>query len=86
MQGDTIIYIMIGICLLVILLFVFSTPLKLLYKIIINSVLGILALIGINFIISPLGLSVGVNLLTIAIIGVLGIPGFICLYLMQILL
>ena len=36
-----------------------------------------------NMLLAPMGLAIGVNLLTVFIIGVLGIPGFLLLYLTQ---
>jgi hypothetical protein len=45
-----------------------------------------LAFLGMNFILAPLSLSVGVNVVTVLVVGILGIPGFICLYICQLIL
>ena len=36
-----------------------------------------------NMLLAPMGVIVGVNFLTVLIVGVLGIPGFLLLYLTQ---
>ncbi len=74
------------VCLIVIFLFMFFKPIKFLFKILINSALGILGLIGFNYMLAPMGISVGINFLTIGICGILGIPGFVCLYLLKLIL
>ena len=48
-----------------------------------NAVLGVLGILACNFLLAPLGVTVGVNLLTVFIVGVLGVPGFLLLYLTQ---
>jgi len=45
-----------------------------------RAVLGVAAVLAINFVFGGMGLLVGINVLTIAVVAVLGIPGIIMLY------
>jgi inhibitor of the pro-sigma K processing machinery len=54
-------------------------PIKLLFKLIINSLLGIFFLYAVNFIGSYFGFHIGINVVTILITAILGIPGIILL-------
>ena len=58
------------------LLRVFSAPLKLALKLLVNTLLGFLALWAFGF-------SLGLNLWNALVIGILGLPGFILLLLTQ---
>lgn len=62
---------------LVVLIFLLAAPLKWLVRIIINSLIGALALVTFNFIGQYLGFTVGLNPASILTVGILGIPGFI---------
>jgi inhibitor of the pro-sigma K processing machinery len=55
-------------------------------KILLNSLIGALALIIFNFFGQYTGVYIGVNEFTALIIGVLGIPGFIALLLVKLLI
>lgn len=50
----------------------FKTPIKAIFKWIINSWLGFIALLGFNFLGSYVGISIAVNFLNTFIIGILG--------------
>ncbi|MCL2187855.1 MAG: pro-sigmaK processing inhibitor BofA family protein [Defluviitaleaceae bacterium] len=50
-----------------------------------NMILGAAGILGANALLAGVGLAVGVNIITALIIGVLGIPGFMMLYLAQLL-
>jgi len=45
-----------------------------------NIVIGIIAMLGLNFVLYERGLAVGVNAITALIVGLLGIPGLLLLY------
>lgn len=62
---------------LIILIMLLAAPLKWLVRIIINSLIGALALVTFNFIGQYAGFTLGVNPGSILAVGVLGIPGFI---------
>lgn len=61
-------------------------PLQLVFKLVVNSLFGLLLLWGFNFIGSFLGLLIPINLVTVLMAGFLGIPGLILLIIMQVLL
>lgn len=65
------------------LLRVFSAPLKLAVKLLVNTLLGFLALWAVNFTAGATGIALGVNLWNALVIGILGLPGFVLLLLVQ---
>lgn len=69
--------------LVVMCLRLFAAPLKLALKVLLNSALGFGAVWLLNLTTSVTGLSLGLNLFNAAIIGILGIPGFGLLLLVQ---
>lgn len=62
---------------LVVLMILLAAPLKWLARVIINSLLGALALVTFNFIGQYAGFTLGVNPGSILTVGILGIPGFV---------
>ena len=68
---------------LIALLRVFSTPLKLALKLLLNTLLGFLALWAVNLTAAFTGVTLGLNLWNALIIGILGLPGFGLLLLVQ---
>ena len=64
---------------------IFKT-LKIIIKLIMNSILGAILLYLINLIGVMWGLHIGINLITVIIVGVLGIPGAILLAILSIFL
>ncbi len=69
--------------LLLALLRVFSTPLRLALKLLVNTLLGFLALWAVNLTAAVTGVSLGLNLMNALVIGILGLPGFVLLLLVQ---
>ncbi|KUG02553.1 inhibitor of pro-sigmak processing bofa [hydrocarbon metagenome] len=65
---------------------VFLKPIKLLWKLIINSAVGVMLLLIINFIGAYFSFILPVNLITILIAGFLGIPGLMLLICFQLLM
>lgn len=61
-------------------------PLKYLWKLILNGILGGLLLVGINLVGGLFGVTVAVNPVTALISGFLGIPGVALLFLLQVIL
>jgi len=68
---------------LIALLRVFSAPLKLAVKLLVNTLLGFFALWVVNFTAGVTGVALGVNLWNALVIGILGFPGFLLLLLLQ---
>ena len=62
----------------------FSVPLRLALKVLLNTLLGFAALFLTNLAGSATGLTLGMNLLNALIIGVLGIPGLVLLALLRV--
>ena len=72
-----------ALALLAVALRVFSTPLQLILKVGLNTLLGLLALALLNATSAFTGLSLGVNLFNALVVGVLGVPGLGLLLLAQ---
>lgn len=81
-DGTGIITAMILTCLALIALMVLAKPLKFLLRIGVNAIVGS----GIIALLSTLGLPIGVNALTAAFVGLLGLPGLAGLVVLQFIL
>ena len=68
---------------LIALLRIFSAPLRLALRLLINTLFGFLTLWAVNLTASITGIALGMNLLNALVIGVLGLPGFVLLLLTQ---
>ena len=68
---------------LITLLRIFSTPLRLALKLLANTALGFLALWAVNATAALTGITLGLNLWNALTIGILGLPGFGLLLLVQ---
>ena len=75
-------------CIIVLFIFgrIFLWPLKSILKLIFNSVLGGVCIFIINLIGANFGFHIGLNILTSAIVGLLGIPGALLLIILKIIL
>ena len=65
---------------------IFIVPLKIIFKLILNSIFGALIIFAINLIGSIWSFHIGINIYTILTVGILGIPGAILLILISIFL
>lgn len=61
----------------------FSTPLKLALKVLLNTLLGFAALFLLNLASGLTGFSLGLNLFNALVIGILGVPGLVLLALLK---
>ncbi len=61
-------------------------PLKLIWKLVINSIIGLVLLVLTNYIGAYFDFSLPLNVLTVLIAGFLGIPGILLLICFQLLL
>lgn len=68
-----------GILLLVLIFKILSFPIKLLTKLVINGVIGIILLYITNLIGGSIGITLAINPMTALIAGIAGIPGVIFL-------
>lgn len=64
----------------------FAGPLRFVWKLILNSILGGLALLIVNFLLLPFGINIGINPFTCLTCGVLGLPGFALLFILKYIL
>ena len=69
--------------LLLALIRVFQAPLRLALKLLVNTLLGFLALWAVNLTAGVTGVALGFNLWNALVIGVLGLPGFLLVLLSQ---
>lgn len=81
----TLFFIIMAIILGCILIAVFSKPLGKIVKIAVNSALGGICIIAFNFVSQIFGFFIGVNALTAVTVGILGIPGFIMLLMLRLI-
>ena len=86
---ETINIIIAAIVLLVVLFFIgqiLVKPIKLLWKLIFNSLIGIILLLAVNYFGAYYDFSLPINIITVLIAGFLGIPGVFLLICFQLLL
>ena len=82
----TIFYYIIGLFLLYIVGIILVFPIKKIFKLIVNGIIGVITLLLFNFIGKYLGLGIAINPLNSIIVGFLGVPGVILLLILQIIL
>jgi inhibitor of the pro-sigma K processing machinery len=75
-----------GIMLIFMVSWIFVKPLKFLGRLILNSLLGALFLMIFNYFGKYTGAYIGVNEVTALMLGILGIPGFIALLVVKLLI
>lgn len=68
---------------LIALLRVFSTPLRLVLKLLVNTLLGFMALWVVHLTAGFTGITLGLNLWNALVVAILGVPGFVLLLLVQ---
>lgn len=84
MENSVFIY-TIGIILFCVFIVIFSRPLGAIFRLIVNSAFGGICIVAFNFISQLFGFFIGVNALTAFTIGILGIPGFIMLLIVRLI-
>lgn len=83
---DTNILISVVICIIFLLIFgkIFLLPIKKIFKVVLNTGLGALAIFVINTIGTSFGFHIGLNIINALIVGILGIPGAVLLVLLKV--
>ena len=81
--GEIIALTVLGGILLLILLRVFAKPLAFVLRLLVNTVLGFLALGGLHLLAPYTGIYIPLNFLTALVIGILGVPGLLLLLVFQ---
>ena len=74
------------ICFLIIFGKVFILPIKKILKLVINSILGGVTIYLINLIGSLFEFHIGLNFFTSILVGLLGLPGAVCLVIVKLLI
>jgi len=72
-----------GLIILYIVAKILVVPIKVVWKLIINAIVGGITLVLINFFGGFVGIHIGVNFLTAIIAGVFGVPGVVLLLVAQ---
>ena len=72
-------YFIIAIILLIFLVKIFAWPLKIVGKLILNGLLGVMLLLLVNFVGKHFNFYININIATSLIAGLLGVPGVIFL-------
>lgn len=85
MEGNLITYLA-CICFIFIFGRLFIVPIKKILKLVFNSILGGVSIFLINLIGANFGFHIGLNIFTSIIIGILGLPGAICLIVVKLLI
>jgi inhibitor of the pro-sigma K processing machinery len=75
-----------GILALYIIGYLFLVPVKLLFKLVFNSIIGGMILLLINWVGSFFGFLIPLNLFSAVCVGALGIPGLLLVYLINLIL
>ena len=83
MEYNTLIAYVFGIILLYVAIWIFYRPLKSLFKVLTNTVVGCIAMYIFNLVGGLMGITVGINLYTSMTVGILGVPGFGLLLILQ---
>ena len=65
---------------------IFIVPIKKILKLILNSVLGALTIFIINLVGASFGFHIGLNIFTSVVVGLLGLPGAVCLIIVKLLI
>ncbi len=65
---------------------IFIIPLKKIVKLVLNSILGGVSIYLINLIGATFGFHIGLNFFTSILIGLLGLPGAVCLIVVKLLI
>ncbi len=65
---------------------IFIVPIKKILKLVLNSILGGVVIFIINVIGSNFGFHIGLNFFTSILIGLLGLPGVVCLIVVKLLI
>lgn len=74
-----------GLMVLLVFAGLFLKPIRVVMKLVLNTLLGALALLLANLIGVPAGFRIALNVYTAFIVGVLGIPGFVLLVILKLL-
>jgi len=75
-----------GICIIFVLCRIFILPLKFIVKLLLNSFIGAILILLINFIGNLFSFHIGLNFFTIIFVSILGIPGAVLLTIISLII
>ena len=75
-----------GLIVLYIIAKLLVVPVKIIWKLIVNALVGGITLLLVNFFGGFLGINIGINIVTALVAGILGFPGVVLLIIAQYLL
>ncbi|UOO36992.1 pro-sigmaK processing inhibitor BofA family protein [Oscillospiraceae bacterium CM] len=75
--------IIIAVVLVLLLLVIFRKPMKIVFKLLLNTLLGFLALFALNYLGAFIGVSIGINWINAALVGIFGVPGVALILLLK---
>ena len=64
-------------------LFLFKRPIKFIFRLLFNTLLGFVILFALNFFGASLGITLGINLFNAVVVAILGLPGVGLLLILQ---
>ena len=82
---DTTTWVLLFLCLGFVVALAYTRQFPWLLKVGRNMILGAGGMLAANAALATLGLAVGVNVITMLVVGVLGVPGFMMLYLASVM-
>jgi inhibitor of the pro-sigma K processing machinery len=71
-----------GVLVLYVIGYVFLVPIRILLKLIANSVVGGIFILIVNFAGAPFGVLIPLNLFTSVLVGILGVPGALLIFIL----
>jgi len=77
---EPIIWLMMAVCACFLAYLLYTRQFKWLIGVVRNMALGIVGILGLNALLSGIGIAVGINAITALIVGLLGLPGLMFLY------
>ena len=83
---NTVLLLALAVIVVIVLIRIISAPIKLIFKLLINTTIGFGILFLINLVGQNFGFQLEMNLLHALIVGIFGIPGVVVLILLQFLL
>lgn len=85
-MNTTAFFCLMGAILACVLMVIFSKPLGRLLKLILRSAIGCVCIIAFNFVSQLFGFFIGINAITAITVGILGVPGFVMLLMLKLIL
>ena len=86
MDSNTVIIAMLIVCGVVTVIAVLAEPIKWLIRLILSSAIGTAFIYVLNMILGGMGITVGINPITVLVSGFLGLQGIAALYIVRIIL